>query len=424
MEELIMSKKEREQLIVFEQLKNGEITQLVGAYKLGVTVRWVRKKFKRYLDEGVAGLVHKNRGRDSKKRWNEGEKKLAIDLLKSEWHGFGPTFTAEKLLELHDIKVSRETVRIAMINSGLWNGKKKRSTHRKRRQRRDMLGLMVQLDGSPHDWFEGRAPKCTLLVFIDDATSTILWLEFAESESCQSIMQATKNYIEQHGRPGCFYVDHGSSFHVNLNNKEHLRLSQWERALSELAIEVIHAHSPQAKGRVERANQTMQDRLIKEMRIASISSIKDANIFLRQSDFIAKHNKKFAIAPQQKGDAHRTIDGYNLNSIFCIKETRKLANDNTIQYEKRIFQLDSEQRTIIRPGDEITVSKQLDGQIVLLIRKTLINFIELKTRPAKPEKIYLTPNPRKMHENSRRFGSGLPPIPHKLTQIPQERRVG
>jgi hypothetical protein len=275
-----------------------------------------------------------------------------------------------------------------------------------------MFGLMVQCDGSPHDWFEGRAPICTLLVFIDDATSQILWLEFARSESREAIMQATKNYMEKHGRPGCFYVDHGSSFHVNLNNKEHEKLTQWERALSELSVEVVHANSPQAKGRVERANKTMQDRLVKELRLASISSIDEANEFLRQGNFVEKHNNHFAVAPAQKGDAHKSIEGYDLDAIFCTKEKRVVANDFTIRYEKRIFQLLDDQQAIVRQSSEIIVCEHLDGKISLFLRNIPLHFTELKHRPQKQivEKIYPDLKPRKPTENSRRFASGLPPI--------------
>ena len=291
---LTMSNKEREQVKVLERLKLKEITQKEAAAKLKISSRWVREKLKRYVEKGDIGLIHKNRGKESVRRWDDKEKQLTIDLLKSDWHGFGPKFTAEKLKELHKIKVDKETVRKAMMAAGIWQGKKRRNNHRKRRERRPMFGMMVQLDGSPHDWFEGRAGKCTLLVFIDDATSKILWLEFVDSESTMALLQATKNYIETHGIPHEFYVDHGGVFRVNLNNKDHEKITQWERAVEQMGITVIHAHSPQAKGRVERCNQTMQDRLVKELRLAGISSMEVANAYLRTSHFIEKHNAEFS----------------------------------------------------------------------------------------------------------------------------------
>jgi hypothetical protein len=415
MEHITMSKKEREQLVVFQKIKNKEITQAEASLQLEVTERWVRKKFKRYLELGDIGLVHKSRNRKSNRRWAEDEKKLTIDLLKSEWHGFGPTFTAEKLLEQKNIKVSKETVRKAMIQAGLWDAKKKKIKHRKYRERRSVIGLLVQLDGSPHDWFEGRGPRCTLLVFIDDATSKILWLEFAESESIKGVMQATKNYISRFGRPHEFYVDFGSVFSVNLNNPERDKKTQWERAMKELFIKVGHAHSPQAKGRVERANGTLQDRLVKEMRLAGISSIETANKFLCESDFISNHNKRFAIVPAKKGNAHRPINTFNLDDIFCIKEERILGNDYTISYKKCLLQLSSEQPAIIRPKNSITVKTYLDGSVKLSIRNINLEFKEINKygqRQIERTKIVKECIYRKPSKNSYRWASGLVPLPN------------
>ena len=407
-----MNTKEREQLKMFKLIEENVISQVEAAARLRCSARWVRKKFKRFLQGGDASVIHQGRGRSSPKRWSQAEEGLLIKLLQAEWRDFGPTFSAEKLESLHGIKVSREVVRRAMIRAGLWIPKKKRSVHRKRRERRPMLGMMVQLDGSPHDWFEGRAGKCTLLVFIDDATSQILWLEFAKSESTEALMRATKNYISKYGRPGSFYTDHGSVFHVNLNNQESDKKTQWERACDELKIEVIHANSPQAKGRVERCNQTMQDRLVKEMRLANISSIAAANDYLRQSGFIQSHNQRHAVATIQQGDAHASLDCYDLNRIFTIKETRNLNNDYTIVYQKRIFQLFDCQKTTIHPGDDIIVKTHLDSTITLWIRKIKLNYHMIKTRPSiKPQENKITqPKPCKPSPNSRRWVSGFYPI--------------
>lgn len=409
---LTMSKKERIQLQVFYKLDQKEITQKEAAARLNITERWIREKFNRYKKEGDKGLIHKNRGKESKKRWNEEEKNFSLNLLKSDWNGFGPTFTSEKLELMHGIKVSKETLRQIMISEGIWISKKRRP-YRQRRMRRHMRGMMVQLDGSPHDWFEGRAPKCTLLVFIDDATSELLWLEFALSESVYSVMRATKNYIQAYGRPHEFYVDFGSTFSVNLNNKERDKKSEWERAMKELGIAVIHAHSPQAKGRVERANGTLQDRLIKEMRLANISSIEEANTFLQKSSFIADHNKKFAVSPAQSGDAHMPVNLFDLENVFCIKQSRILTNDFTITYKKRILQLSKEQKTIIRPKNEIIVRESLSGIINLSIRRTDLVFREIneKFNQIKTKKKDMIQKTKKIHENSRRWAAGLPQSP-------------
>lgn len=412
MEYITMNHKELEQAKVFELVNQGLITQAEAAARLKITDRWVRKKIKRYNKSGELGLIHRGRGKLSSKRWDPEKEKFLIELLDSKWHGFGPTFASEKLEEIHEIKVSREVVRQAMIRAGLWQPKQKRVKHRKRRERKPMFGIMIQLDGSPHDWLEGRAGKCTLLVFIDDATSQILWLEFVESESVEAIMRATKNYIEKYGIPRSFYNDHGSVFHVNLNNAEGDKKTQWERACKQLCIEIIHAHSPQAKGRVERCNQTMQDRLIKELRLAGIYSIEAANKFLHISSFIVNHNAKFSVKAAQKGDAHRDHRQYNLDDIFSIYETRILGNDFTITFNKRIFQLHNQQRTIIRPKNEITVKTQLDGTLKLWIRKTELFFSEINAYPAKIIKEKTMPNhiPHKPNRNSQRWAFGLPSL--------------
>lgn len=382
MEHITMNRKEREQLIVFEKLKNKSITQVEAALQLGISTRWVRKKIKRYLEFEAAGLVHQSRNRISNKRWCENEKAFAIDLLRSDWHDFGPSFAVEKLKEIEDIKISKETMRQVMIKAGIWQAKKKKLKHRKRRERRLMIGLLIQLDGSPHDWFEGRGPWCTLLVFIDDATSRILWLEFAESESFKAVAGATKNYIEKHGRPVSFYVDFGSVFSVNLNNPEREKKTEFERIMAELLVKVSHATSPQAKGRVERANKTLQDRLVKEMRLANVSSMEAANQFVQKGDFIQKHNTKFAVPSAAEGNAHRSIENYNLYDIFCTQENRIVNNDFTVHYKRKLFQLNKRQAAIIRPKNYITISEHLDGKITLKIRNNQLNFKEVGMRKA------------------------------------------
>jgi len=382
MEHIIMSTKEKEQVGVLEQLKRKEISQETAAQMLNVSPRCIRKKFKRYLKDGLNGLVHKNRGKPSGHAWNKNERALVVELFRGDFLDFGPTFGSEKLEELHGIKVSKETLRKALIAEGLWSPKKKKRTHRKRRERRRCFGVMMQFDGSPHAWFEERGPKCTLLVAIDDATSAFGWLEFAPSESLDAIMKATLKYFKKHGRPVSFYVDYGSVFSVNTNNPERDKITQFERAMKELGVEVIHARSPQAKGRVERANQTLQDRLVKDMRLAGISTIDEANAFV-QNGYIEKHNKKFAVVATEPGDAHRPVVGFDLNNVFCIKEERSLMQDFTISYNTRQLQLLKQQKTIIRPKDKIRVHEHLEGHISLWIRSVELNFKELKQRPTR-----------------------------------------
>ena len=376
---IIMSKKELQQVEILEKLMRREISQKNGAIILNLSTRQIIRKLKKFREKGPENLAHKNRGRPSNKRWNSEDEKFVINLLQGEWHKFGPTFATEKLFELYGKKISEETLRKSMIKHGIWIVNERKIKHRIRRPRKSCFGIMIQLDGSPHDWFEGRGPKCTLLVFIDDATSKIVWLEFAKSESVEDVMRATWNYFKSYGIPRSFYTDYGSVFRVNTNNPNHEKITQFERALKELNIEIKHARSPQAKGRVERSNKTHQDRLIKEMRLQNISTIKAANQFLKDY-YIDKHNLKFAKEPADSTNVHRSIEGIDLNNVLCIKEERKLQNDFTILYQKRIFQLEARQRTIIRPKNDITVNVHLDHSIRLSIRKTDLFFKEINER--------------------------------------------
>jgi hypothetical protein len=277
-----------------------------------------------------------------------------------------------------------------------------------------ILGVLIQLDGSPHDWFKGRGPKCTLLVFIDDATSKILWLEFVASESFEGVAKATKAYLEKHGRPVAFYVDYGSVFSVNLNNPERDKITQFERILKELNIDIIHASSPQAKGRVERCNKTMQDRLVKEMRLAGISSMEAANKFVVSSGFIEKHNTKFGVAPAQEGDAHRSIEGYDLYKTFCSQEERVITNDYTVRYKGKVMQLAKHQPAIIRPKNRVTIREHLDKKLTISIRNYSLNFKEIYVRETKK----LTPVVQVLKDKVNEYNDSAAACP--LAAIPKD----
>ena len=386
MEKLIMSGQEREQAHAFRMVKSGEMSKTEAALYLRVSRRWVIKKYKRFAEMGDIGIPHQNRGKESPRRWNREQEAFAIDLLKSEWKGFGPTFASQKLESFYGIKISAETLRQAMIRGGIWDAGTRKIRHRSRRMRRACLGMMIQLDGSRHDWFEGRAPWCTLLVFIDDATSQVLWLEFAESESLKGVMQATQNYIKKYGRPVSFYTDYGSVFSVNTNNPDRAKITQFERALKELGIEIIHARSPQAKGRVERANKTLQDRLIKEMRLAGISSIEAANRFV-QEVYLPDHNQRFAVEARQPLDLHKPLMDYDLSKILCIKDERKVMNDFILSYKNKLIQLSKEQKAVVRPKEHIVVHEDFNGAIRLFLRKIELDFTFITQRPAKQEEV-------------------------------------
>lgn len=389
MDHITMSRKEINQIVILERLKKGEIMQVVAAQILKLSPRQVRNKMQRFKEYGPAGLVHKRRSSTGNRAWAKEIRNKAMEIIKEYYPDFGPTFAVEKLAQNHAIYTNKETLRKAMIQEGIWRGKKHKIKHRKFRERKAIFGMMIQLDGSEHDWFEGRAPQCTLLVFIDDATSTIIWAEFVTGESVENVMCSSYKYFRKYGLPIALYVDNASVFRVNIGNSDRARITQYERAAKELDIEMIHARSSQAKGRVERVNKTLQDRLVKELRLANISTMAEANRFLREK-YLDKHNAKFAVPAITSGDAHRPLDGYDLDHILCIKEKRIVANDFTISYRNQLLQIESQSKVIVRPKDEITVLKLLDHSLVLTTRGKQLPFTEIKKRPVKTkiERIY------------------------------------
>ncbi len=401
MEVLMMSRKALDQMSVFEKLKVKEMKQKEASLVLGLSERQVREKLRLYRAQGPPSLIHGLRGKVSNNNLSSELREKALNLVREKYSDFGPTFAAEKLQEIDHITINHESLRQDMIKDGLWHPRRRKVKYREWRERKACLGELVQLDGSDHDWFEGRAPKCDLLAFIDDATSNILQLEFA-AESTRGVMSSTKKYLEKHGRPVGFYTDRGSVYKVNQNNPEHDKLTQFERALGELNIEPIHARSPQAKGRVERLFGTLQDRLVKEMRLRGISTIEEANRFI-EDEYLPKHNQKYAVAPKSNTNLHRSVENYDIANILCIKEERILTNDFTLRYENQWFQLEKNQKTLIFSKDKITVITQLTGEVQLMIRNTKIYFHQIK-KPAVKEKVRTD-----IQENRKPW---VPPVDH------------
>lgn len=367
-----MSKKEANQTGVFERLAKKEIKQKEAGKMLNLSTRQIRKKLKEFRRLGPISLIHKLRGKPSNNHLDESLVNNALEIVKEKYPDFGPTFASEKLWENHGVKINSESLRLKMIKAGLWLAKVKKISHRSWRERKECLGELVQLDGSPHDWFEGRAPICTLLAFIDDSTSRVLHLEFAE-EATLPVMQASKNYFEEYGLPRELYVDRGKVFKVNIHNEDEDKITQYRRAIEELGIKTIYARSPEAKGRVERLFGTLQDRLVKELRLKGMSDIKEANKFIL-NEYLLKHNAKYAICPKSNSDLHRKINGFNLDDILCLKEKRILNSDFTLRFKNKWFQLERKQNTLIFPKNEITVTTHLGGNIGISIRNTKLNY--------------------------------------------------
>lgn len=380
---LAMSQKELSQIPIFSELKRGTITQQDAAQTLRLSVRQVRRKLRVYRTAGPKSLVHRLRGRPGNHRFSPETNDCAVRLVQQHYPDFGPTFAAEKLAENHAVHIHHETLRLLLIKRGLWRVHGGPITAHVWRERKDCRGEMVQADGSLHRWFEDRAPATTLLAFIDDATSALLWLEFVTGESTAALMTATWHYLAHAGRPVSLYVDRGGVFRVNIHNEEQDKRTQYARALHELDIALIHARSPQAKGRVERVFGTLQDRLVKELRLAGISTIPEANRFIRDV-YLPTHNAKFSVTPKRPADLHRSLKGYDLSRIFCVREERTVRNDFTIQYQRRLFQIDPRQPTLLRPGNVVTVSEGLDGAIAVGIRRVALRFHEIAERPLRP----------------------------------------
>ena len=386
MEILHMSHKEANQINIFEKLRSGEIKQKEAAKMLNLSTRQIRNKLESFRSLGAKALVHGSRGKPSNRQLDPEVKKEALALVENKYPDFGPTLASEKLEEIHNLIINHETLRLAMIKGGLWQTRRRRPTHRQWRERKECFGELIQLDGSEHDWLESRAPKCTLLAFIDDATSKVNHLEFAP-ETTLGVMGATLRYVQKHGLPYQFYVDRGKVFKVNLNNEEEDKITQYRRAIEEPGGKITYARSPQAKGRVERLFGTLQDRLVKELRLRNISTAEEANKFITK-EFLPPFNEKFALEAKSKANLHREVKGYDLDEIFTIRETRVLTSDFTIRYKNKWYQMERRQKTLLFPKNDITVKTYLDGKIALSIRKTNLFFHEID-KPARGEKVRL-----------------------------------
>jgi transposase len=357
MQEIIqMSNKELDRVHVIRKLVDKQITQRKAAKLLGLkSDRQVRNLVIRFIEHGSKGLVSKQRGKPSNRTLDHKFKKRVMVLVREKYPDFGPTFAVEKLLEYHSIKVSNETLRKWMMEEHLWISRKKRSRIYPLRPRRDFFGELIQIDASHHLWFEDRSGKCALIVFIDDATSKITSLYFCASECLQGYFSALKIHVKKYGRPLSLYSDR----HAIFGGSDRIHHAQFIRAIKELGIESILARSPQAKGRVERVNQTLQDRLIKELRLRNISTLEDANRYL--PEFIELFNKKFSKEPRGQFDAHRPLDsGYDLERILTRCETRTVSKDLSFSFNSTIYQI-LENRMINRLKNKKIEIRQKDN---------------------------------------------------------------
>ncbi len=393
---------------VIQQVADKALTVPQAAAVLGVSDRQVQRLCRRWEEAGHAGLAHGLRGCPSNSRLPQDVKDQAVDLVRRRYADFGPTFATEKLAT-HGLTLSHDTVRQLMTAEGLWTPHAQASRHRAWRERRACFGELLQADGSSHAWFEDRGPPCVLLAFIDDATSRVPYAVFVESECTEALLRAMWRYVDQEGRPVALYVDHDSIYKTNREAtvEEQLRQvqpdTQFARAMRELGIAVIHAHSPQAKGRVERLFGTLQDRLVKELRLRRIHAIPAANRFL-WTGYLDDHNRRFAVAPTNPTNVHRPLlPMHALAAILSLQVWRTIQRDYTLAWQGERFQLAREQPCLVRPGGAVLVEHRLDRSVHLRVKGHYLQFHTLPARPTPtaPAPLPLTapssPRPRRYH---------------------------
>jgi len=344
----------------------------------------VRRMVARYRKQGDIGLVHKSRGKPSQRRFPDQFRQQVISLVGEHYPDFGPTLAAEKLAQCHDLEVSRETLRKWMIAEGLWKPKGRKPYHRQFRQRKACCGEMIQIDTSIHDWFEDRGQETVLICLIDDATSRP-FMRFYATDSTATNMTILRDYIKRYGRPMAFYGDKASHFHTTRQPTVEEQLEGLEpetqigRALRELDITYITAHSPQAKGRVERSFGTAQDRLVKELRLAGITTIQAANTFLEEV-YMPFVNERFSAKAACEVDAHRPADEFDLNAIFSHQESRVVTRDYTISFNTEAYQILKDSAAAGLVGDSVIVEQRLDATTHLRWRDRYLQFEKLGAR--------------------------------------------
>lgn len=338
---VLMSEHELQRIDVLAQVLDGSLRTVTAAHVLNLSQRQVQRLIREVRAEGALAVRHKLRGRPSNNRISDLKRDYILSLIRTNYPDFGPTLATEMLAERHGIHVSSETLRKWMIADGIWKCRAQRRRVHQPRLRRESLGELIQIDGSEHRWFEDRGPACTLLVFIDDATGTLMQLRFVPSESTESYFSALSDYLHDHGLPVAFYSDKHSVFRVNRPEpRSGHGITQFGRALCELNIEILCANSSQAKGRVERANRTLQDRLVKELRLAGISDMATGNAFL--PGFIAQHNLRFAHPPARPDNLHRPLNlpASRLADILCVRDQRQVGKSLVVHYDRMKFILD------------------------------------------------------------------------------------
>jgi transposase len=408
-----MSIGEVRRLKAIQTVIDKQITQKVAGAMAGLSERQVRRLVKGVREKGERGIIHGLRGRPSNRRFSEELRREVVSLYEERYWDFGPTLAREQLLERDGIRISDETLRTWLIEAGLWKKRRKRFPFRRWRPRRECFGEMIQMDGSHHDWLEGRGPELVLMGSIDDATNTV-YGRFHDYEGTLPAMDVFKRYVEKYGLPMSSYVDRHTTYKSSkkLTEWDEVEgtesLSQFERALKELGVEVIHALSPQAKGRVERLFGVLQDRLVKEMRLRGITTKNEANAFLEE--YLPRYNERFGVCPVNEADAHVKLPSHvDLDRYLCIKKERTIKKDNTIALDGRLYQLEE------RGGKKVVMEERLDGSLRVMSKGISLKYREITERPKKKmapkmdtKKFNRPPKPAKDHPWNRNWKNWMP----------------
>ena len=373
-----MSHRELDRMQVLVRVQEKRLTQRQAARILRVSERQLRRLWQVYKRDGADGLANGHRGRPSNRRLPATTRERALALVREHYADFGPTFAHEKLTEVHGLELSVSALRRWMIETELWIPRSRRRRIHQPRNRRECYGELIQIDGSEHHWFEDRGPKCTLLVYIDDATSSLMQLHFCESESAFSYFAATRGYMKQHGKPVAFYSDKASVFRVNAKQpKSGDGFTQFGRAMGDLNVDTMCANTPQAKGRVERANGTLQNRLVKELRLAGISTIEAANAFAAK--FVEDYNRRFARPALNPHDAHRPLrPDEDLDRVFTWREQRKVTQALALHYNRALYLLDKTDAARDAIGKYIDVIEYEDGRVAFMHRNVELSAQEFR----------------------------------------------
>jgi transposase len=381
-----MSAREIDRGELIRRVREKRLTQPRAAALMGLSVRQVKRLCRQFKDDGLPGLASRRRGRPSNRKLAADVKDQVVALVRERYADFGPKLAHEKLVELHGIRVGRETVRKWLTEAGIWLTRAARVLRAHQpRHRRQCLGELVQIDGCDHEWFEQRADRCTVLVYVDDATGRLMELRFVRTESAFDYFDSTVSYLGRHGKPVAFYSDKHSIFRVHHEGSSGRGggVTQFGRALGALNIDIICANTPQAKGRVERMNKTLQDRLVKELRLRGISSIEDGNAYL--PEFIADYNRRFGREPMNPHDAHRPLQpGEDLPQIFTWQEERTMTRNLVVHFRRLTYLIVPSPEALALAGRRVLVHESADGRVEIRCEGTLLPYSVFDKQPLVP----------------------------------------